>query len=351
MARKTRSRRRTSKNRSETDSRDTEVTSFEPDGEVATICLLENEAEECGLTTDVPHGENELDHPTQAHDECTDSQSLQYQVESNGRLLELLLNRVGDLSDALATQDGATANGAASGDAAYGGDDAYYQQQIDEYEGRITELERQNEELASRVASDNVRKTVACADSGSNDALSWEDRKRQILEQMEDDAFDAESFVSDLQQDAGDDGQPLDAEGYLDQLHSEQERLRDELNRRDDEVQELRHLLEQQSGTREGGVAVGAAAIAQMVDSDELVQQERERLSTLQEQWEEKFRQGEIELSLERAKLSRERLELARKNSELEEQLERLRREAETAESGAPSRRWLAKLGLSDSGS
>ena len=135
----------------------------------------------------------------------------------------------------------------------------------------------------------------------------------------------------------------------LQQLHDEVIGARGELERRDEEIHELRSLLEEQSGTRGDGVAVGAAAIAEMLDADELVQQERERLQALQQQWEEKFRESEIEASLERAKLSRERLELARKNSELEERLEHLRREARQAEETGPSsRRWLAKLGLAD---
>ena len=88
-----------------------------------------------------------------------------------------------------------------------------------------------------------------------------------------------------------------------------------------------------------------------MLDSDELVQQERERLQMLQAEWQEKFRQGEIEASLERAKLSRERQELAKKQDELQERLERNQREARQAQgkkgsSSASSGRWLAKLGL-----
>ena len=123
-----------------------------------------------------------------------------------------------------------------------------------------------------------------------------------------------------------------------------------ELSRRDDEIRELRCLLQQQSETRECGVAIGAAAIAQMIDADELVQEERQRLQLLQAEWEEKFRQGEIEASLERAKLSRERQQLAVKQTELEEQLEHLRRESRQDQEvgSASSRRWLVKLGLTE---
>ena len=219
---------------------------------------------------------------------------------------------------------------------------------------KISDLEQQNEDLAAKVASSNVRRSVTSEHSSSSDALSWEDRKALILRQMEEDSFDASEFIEKLNvpessQDDGDD-QPLDPISYVQQLHSDLKRREEELQRREDEIGELRCLLEQQSGTREGGVAIGAAAIAEMVDADELVREERERLQQLQAQWEEKFRQSEIEASLERAKLSRERQELAKKTEQLEEQLEHLRRESRqvVAEGSGTSRRWRAKLGLTE---
>ena len=86
------------------------------------------------------------------------------------------------------------------------------------------------------------------------------------------------------------------------------------------------------------------------MDGDSAVQQERERLKELQEQWQEKLRQAEIDLSLQRAKLARDRAELD----------ERIRL-AESALAGGPVAsgpadrqkrsahgRWLARLGLTD---
>jgi hypothetical protein len=74
------------------------------------------------------------------------------------------------------------------------------------------------------------------------------------------------------------------------------------------------------------------------------------KLQQLQVEWEEKFRQGEIEASLERAKLSRERQEISAKKQELELQLEQLQREHRQANAagGSGSRRWLVKLGLAE---
>lgn len=225
--------------------------------------------------------------------------------------------------------------------------------ELERRQNHIAELTDQIEDLAAQVAQSGVRQTVRSDQSCSNDALSWEERKSLILQQMENDSFDADAFVESI----GDSGKDADGQGFesndpsviLDQLIQRLQRAEAESADRKIEVGELRMLLDQQSETREGGIAIGAAAIASMVDSDELVAQERQRLQTLQDQWEAKFRQSEIEASLERAKLSRERRELAKRTESLEEELEHLRRAArmniEPNESGT-SRRWLAKLGL-----
>jgi hypothetical protein len=87
-----------------------------------------------------------------------------------------------------------------------------------------------------------------------------------------------------------------------------------------------------------------------MLDADELIAHERGKLQQLQVEWEEKFREGEIEASLERAKLSRERQEVFATKQELELQIEQLQREYRQANAagGRSSRRWLAKLGLAE---
>ncbi len=229
--------------------------------------------------------------------------SLYCAVESNARLLELLLEQFTDLREQIVDrQIGTIPGGPQQRDPGPGESEACdrLQQQIAEYQDRIAELERQTDDLASQIANKNVRQTVACVDSGSSDALSWEDRKKLILQQMETDSFDAESFIENLQAETSD--TPIDPVDYVQQIHAELSRKSDELKRRDDEIRELQCLLEQRPDTRDADVAIGAAAIAEMVDADELVQQERARLKQLQTEWEEKFRQGEIEASLERAK-------------------------------------------------
>jgi DNA repair exonuclease SbcCD ATPase subunit len=301
--------------------------------------------------------ENQLtdvrDQPT---DDLLGDRVLAEAVQSNTHLLQQLLEQVSGLREVVLSGDDPIGPATQrDGTSAAGGEDSalvaecdQLRQRIAELEDEVSELRQQNGDLASRVASSNVHRTVSDASSGCNDALSWEDRKKLILQQMEEEAFDADTFVSSLQGESEEASE--NPSEFVRRLSAELESRCAELARRDEELQELRHLLDQQSGTREGGIAVGAAAIAEMIDADEFVQQERQRLQLLQEEWEEKFRQGEIEASLERAKLSRERQELAQKQSELEEQLAHIRRESRnTQETGASSsRRWLVKLGLSD---
>jgi DNA repair exonuclease SbcCD ATPase subunit len=226
--------------------------------------------------------------------------------------------------------------------------------QISTLQRELETAEQQRLELASRIANDNVRKVVQTADSSIAESLSWEERKQLILKQLEDDSFDHEAFLATLQVDENKHSSALN---FVAESLSELEELRQELDRKDSEIRELHCLLEQQSGQREGGLAVGAAAIAMMLDEDSLVIEERARLKQLQAEWEEKFRQGEIEASLERAKLSRDRQELAKRQSEWELEVEHLQRELrylketatpENPTAGSSKRRWLQKLGISD---
>ena len=230
------------------------------------------------------------------------------------------------------------------------------------------ELRHQNEHLTAELASSNAQKTVK-ASIGVDESLSWDDRKAMIMAQMEDDSFDAEEFVSSLsdsaKQSAGPsqihqaDSATLDGEQdavaieaidplqFVESLVEQLGRLQEKLQDRDEEIKELQHLLQNQADTRAGGVAIGAAAIAGLVDSDELIIEERERLQQLKNDWEDKFRQSEIDASLERAKLSRERQELAKRTQQLEEQIEDLQREKRgRSDSQSSGRRWLAELGL-----
>jgi hypothetical protein len=84
------------------------------------------------------------------------------------------------------------------------------------------------------------------------------------------------------------------------------------------------------------------------VDADELIIAEREKLATLQAEWEEKVRKAELEFALERAKLARDQAALKEKMFEFQKTDPQgiLANDAD----GKPRRRWLAALGLGEEG-
>lgn len=289
--------------------------------------------------------------------------ALTKQFESSHQTLQDLLGQVADIQGLLRNNQSVESNDAncepfsVAWNEEKSNESERLRDQVFDLEAVVEELKRQNSDLASQLASRCVESSISTGESVANETLSWEERKQMILNQMEADSFDAESFIADLGVSRADealDPDALDPIRYVQQLQTELNRREEELQEKDQQVSELQHLLDQQSETRSGGIAIGAAAITQMFDADELVREERERLQQLQDEWEEKFRQAEIEASLERAKLSRERQEVARKLCELEEQLADAQRDARTAsqpDAGVPSRRWLAKLGLAEGSS
>jgi hypothetical protein len=168
----------------------------------------------------------------------------------------------------------------------------------------------------------------------STESYTWEERKQAWLKQLE----------HETKQDA-----PIAPSKAL-EIERIIQQSGDEIDRRDREIADLKSLLEQQA-VATNGMAVGAAAIAQIIEADDLIIEERQRLKQLQEEWEQKQRQAEIEMSLERAKLARERLELQEKMRNIELQITP-RNMDELDPVHTPQRRsrgnWLNRLGLHD---
>ena len=77
-----------------------------------------------------------------------------------------------------------------------------------------------------------------------------------------------------------------------------------------------------------------------------MIRAERERLASLEDQWQEKLRQAELELSLERAKIARTQNELAEQQLELETLRAAVERATGEAGAGETRQNWLNKLGL-----
>ncbi len=203
----------------------------------------------------------------------------------------------------------------------------------------LAHLKQQNSDLASRLAEAQFslhNPPHLCLTTLNQESMTWEQRKKLIMKQFEDESAAENHTESSRNQ--------IDIEEILCTTQAE-------IDRRDAKIAELKAIVEQQSNTHEG-VAIGAAAIAQMLDSDELVKLEREKLAAIQREWEGKLREAEIQISTERAKLSRERAELESQSRILAEQAVNLPTQSnsvrETKIDGKPVRRWLEHMGLRD---
>ncbi|MCR9294515.1 MAG: hypothetical protein NXI32_17495 [bacterium] len=196
---------------------------------------------------------------------------------------------------------------------------------LDQARREIRALKEQNSELRDRIAKQAAANHGAAGtDASQQENLSWEDRKRLMLQQMESD-------------DQGHLPQPKRLE--IERVIAETDQALQEKER---QLRELQRLLDE-----ERLQSVEQSSHRQLIDNDELIQQEREKLRMMQGEWEEKLRKAEIDLSIERAKLARER-------SELEQELSNLRSSptetpAETCDPNkGRKRKWLDHLGLRD---
>lgn len=206
-----------------------------------------------------------------------------------------------------------------------------------EYQAALAELRElrlKNVELEKKLAQKGATATGSSAEGGK--VLDWEAEKRRIL--------------AALEAEAENDPSP--------ERTAEQVRIQDVIKQteaalaaKDEEIAELRKLLEDQA-TNIGSVAVGAAALERFLDQDEVIRQQREHLRQLEEEWKDKLRKAELEVSLERAKIARERAVLEEKQRELDQRLAKLEgsKPQESEDNSKPSRgRWLSRLGLNSS--
>jgi hypothetical protein len=209
-----------------------------------------------------------------------------------------------------------------------GADEENYHRRYEMALDDLKELKAKNTQLEQELAK---RSSAPPSNGTANGKFqNWEDEKKRILA-----ALEAEF----------DEGKPEDREQRLNiqEIVQKTDAL---LAEKDREIGELKHLLEQQSGNL-GAVAVGAAALGEVLDQDVLIREAREDLKQLQEQLREKMRQAEVEVSIERAKLARQR-------QDLEERARFLEKYAppeipETSTPKKPNRgRWLERLGLKE---
>lgn len=185
----------------------------------------------------------------------------------------------------------------------------------------LRELKQENARLREQLASAPSASTA----STTNTAMDWQSQKARLLAALE--SEDAEELSQERWQER------MTIEGTI----SITDRV---VAEKDHEITELRAQLADRSFD-----AAGESDLeGNVLDKDEIIRAEREKLESLQKEWNEKLRTAELELSVQRATL-------ARKEAELQQKLlaaEQAQAESPVGPDGKPRRKWLSALGLRD---
>jgi DNA repair exonuclease SbcCD ATPase subunit len=191
----------------------------------------------------------------------------------------------------------------------------------------VRELKRTTAELENKLKSRGGGSGGGAPSMGGG--LNWEAQKERLLASLEADGDDDEDVR----------GERTSIEGTI--------RITDQIvAQKDREIAELKERLEQQGG--ESSIS-HTAAVANLLDSDEIVRQEREKLKQLQVEWRQKIGEAEIEISVQRAKLARDRAEIDEKLRQFQIDQDNRGPSENSSDTGKPTRgRWLARLGLKD---
>jgi chromosome segregation ATPase len=196
----------------------------------------------------------------------------------------------------------------------------------------VRSLKRKNAELEDKISALKAGRGESA--SGGAHGKDWESLKKKMLEELE----------ADTDHSAARKEERISIENTI--------RITDDIvAEKDREIEELKQLLSEQSNNL-GSLAVGAAAVEEMFNQDEAIQHERQRLQEAQNEWREKLRQSEIDISLERACLARQRVELEEKLRAIETERAQIQATVPGSSAAGTSKssrgRWLERLGLKD---
>lgn len=221
----------------------------------------------------------------------------------------------------------------AAGDAAQSDTEHDYQRRYEMALDDLHDLKASNALLQEQLAKARSAAVTAAKQNPTQDTqLDWETQKKRMLAALESDSDEQNA-----------------------EQHTERLKIEDALRitenvvaDKDAEIQALKRQLEE-SANGAGAVAVAAAALADVIDNDTAIREERTRLQQLQEQMKSKMCQAEIELSLERAKLARDRVHLEEQMQSLQANAQKTPPAPGAAETTEPARsRWMSRLGLTD---
>ncbi len=193
----------------------------------------------------------------------------------------------------------------------------------------VRQLKQENAQLRDKLAAGGGGSAGGIADDGGGGS-DWAAQRARLMAMLEEE--DGE----------GDVGAERTAErATVQKTIAATDRV---VANKDQEIAELRAALE----SRPAATAADAEEQQrrdEILDADELVAAERQRLAALTVEWEEKLRAAELEFSVERAKLAREQAALREKTFDLEKSAPQTSG-GEPVDVSKPRRRWLAALGL-----
>lgn len=200
------------------------------------------------------------------------------------------------------------------------------------------------ESIRTSIGNDH-RQSRATSNFEIPQGSTWEEQKLTLLR-----AFEKESEAMSLSTMSASELESLFASN------------KQEIADRDLQIQELKDMLDMQSRVTADGFAMGASAVSQILDTDPFIQEERARLKQLQDELQQKLRDAEIEISVERARIARDRLSLQNASQTFAEEslAASATLEAQISKSNPSierklvpgsiprTRRWLQRLGLRD---
>ncbi len=186
----------------------------------------------------------------------------------------------------------------------------------------LHKLQAENAELRRQLANRPPTQSATGNLSPASLHAGWEAEKRRILAMLENTTEEASAQANGSQTPCND------------------------IRTTETTPSEKKSFAQNQAEGKRPAAATNAEQLAAQSCTDELLRAERERLNQLQNELQEKLRQAEVELSLERAKLARQR-------AELEERLRTVQAGTQPSPTNEPTcsysprrRQWLARLGL-----
>jgi len=205
----------------------------------------------------------------------------------------------------------------------------------------VRELKQANADLHEQLAL----ASAGIATPADSDALDWQARKAQLLASL-DAEEQADMPENRREARATIEGTISITDRVVAEKDAELSKHAALLAEREAELEALRSQLDSKAAAVPSEALreqLTAEILDNLLGDDEAIQAEREKLQQQQQQLENKLREAELEISVQRATLAREQAAVDEKLARVGES-----EEVETDSDGKPRRRWLSALGIKE---